>query len=93
MSSIAIQDLARNTALDRHAMAAVRGGGSSYGGGYGGYGLGKDINVNVNVVQELAQFQQIGISVLNNNGSIGSGVVGPRIALDAPMKGGNALQF
>ena len=94
MSSIAIQDQARSTELDRHSMSAVRGGsGSGYGGSYGGYGLGKDINVNVNVTQELAQFQQIGISVLNNNGSIGPGVVGPRIDLNAPMKAGNTLQL
>ena len=93
MSSIAIQDLARNTALDRHAMAAVRGGtGSGSGSGYG-FGLGKDINVNVNVNQELAQFQQIGISVLNGNGSIGPGVVGPNIDLGVAMKGGNKMQF
>ena len=90
MSSIAIQDLARNTALDRHAMAAVRGGGGS---GFGSYGLGKDVNVNVNVNQELAQFQQIGISVLNGNGSIGPGVVGPNIDLGVAMKGGNKMQF
>jgi hypothetical protein len=67
MSSIVIRDLARSTAMDRRAMSAVR----------GGSGFGPPITVNVAVNQQLAQFQQIGVNVLNNNGVIGAGLVGP----------------
>jgi hypothetical protein len=67
MSSIMIQDLARNHALDKRAMSAVRGGGS----------FGPDVNVNVTLAQQIGQFQQIGVNVLNNNGVIGAGFAGP----------------
>ncbi|MDB5951139.1 MAG: hypothetical protein JWR65_2994 [Massilia sp.] len=63
MSSIQIQDLARNQALDKRAMSVVRGGAS----------FGPDINVNVSLAQQFTQFQQIGVNVLNNNGVIGAG--------------------
>jgi hypothetical protein len=63
MSSIEIQDLARNQALDKRTMSAVR----------GGAGFGPDINVNVSLAQQFTQFQQIGVNVLNNNGVIGAG--------------------
>jgi hypothetical protein len=63
MSSIQIEDLARNHALDKRAMSAVRGGGS----------FGPDVNVNVTLAQQIGQFQQIGVNVLNNNGVIGAG--------------------
>jgi hypothetical protein len=76
MSSIQIRDLAHSAALDNQAMASVRGGFA---------GLGKDVNVNVNVNQQLAQFQQIGVNVLNNNGVIGAGFVGPDIRLAASL--------
>jgi hypothetical protein len=76
MSSIQIHDLAHSAALDNQAMASVRGGFA---------GLGKDVNVNVNVNQQLAQFQQIGVNVLNNNGVIGAGFVGPDIRLAASL--------
>jgi hypothetical protein len=66
MSSIEIQDLARNQALDKRAMSAVR----------GGAGFGPDINVNVSLAQQFSQFQQIGVNVLNNNGVIGAGLGG-----------------
>jgi hypothetical protein len=84
MSSIAIHDLAHRSELDNQAMTAVRG-------GYAG--LGKDINVNVNVNQQLAQFQQIGVNVLNNNGVIGAGFVGPDIDVAAALKGANKVAF
>ena len=66
MSTITIHDLAHRNELDSRELSAVQG-------GYAG--LGKDINVNVNVNQQLAQFQQIGVNVLNNNGVIGAGFV------------------
>jgi hypothetical protein len=84
MSSIAINDLAHRNELDSRDMAAVRG-------GYAG--LGKDVNVTVNVNQQLAQFQQIGVNVLNNNGVIGAGFTGPHVDLDAALKGENKLTF
>ena len=83
MSSIVIQDLAHNAALDNRAMSAVRGGNA----------FGKDINVNVNVNQQIGQFQQIGINVLNNNGVIGSGFTGPDIDLAAALWAENKVEF
>jgi len=84
MSTIQIRDLAHSTTLDNQAMTAVRGGFA---------GLGKDINVNVNVNQQLAQFQQIGVNVLNNNGVIGAGFVGPDVRLAASLWGENRAVF
>ncbi|MFC5548840.1 hypothetical protein [Massilia aerilata] len=84
MSSIHIHDLAHSAALDRQALAAVRGGSAAFG---------KDINVNVNVNQQLGQFQQIGVNVLNGNGVIGAGMIGPDVRLDAPLWGQNRLMF
>jgi len=81
--SIAIHDLAHSAAIDDRAMTAVR----------GGYAFGKDVNVNVNVNQQLAQFQQIGVNVLNNNGVIGAGFVGPNIDVAAAMRGENRAVF
>jgi hypothetical protein len=78
MSSIAIRDLAHASRLDSHAMSAVSGGS-----GFGGFG--KDVNVNVNVNQQIGQFQQIGINVLNNNGVIGAGFKGPDIDVAAAL--------
>jgi hypothetical protein len=66
MPSIEIHDMARNHALDKRAMSAVRGGAS----------FGPDINVNVTLAQQIGQFQQIGVNVLNNNGVIGAGFGG-----------------
>jgi hypothetical protein len=76
MSSIQIRDLAHSAALDNQAMAAVRGGFA---------GVGKDVNVNVNVNQQLGQFQQISVNVLNNNGIVGAGFVGPDVRLAASL--------
>jgi hypothetical protein len=83
MSSIAIHDLAHRSELDSQAMSAIQGGSA----------FGKDVNVTVNVNQQLAQFQQIGVNVLNNNGVIGAGFAGPHIDLDAALKGENRLVF
>jgi len=80
MSSIAIHDLAHCAALDGQAMSTIRGGIAA---------LGKDINVNVNVNQQLGQFQQIGVNVLNNNAVIGAGFVGPDVQLAASLWGAN----
>jgi hypothetical protein len=72
MSSIMISDLAYSASLDSHAMAGVR----------GGTGWGQpDVKVNVNLNQQIAQFQAIDVNVLNNNGVIGAGFSGPSISL------------
>jgi hypothetical protein len=84
MSSIIIHDLAHSAALDQQAMSAVRGGMAA---------LGKDINVNVNVNQQLGQFQQIGVNVLNNNGVIGAGFHAPDVQLAASLWGANHAAF
>ncbi|MFC5478707.1 hypothetical protein [Massilia suwonensis] len=75
MSSIIVKDLARVAELDGHTMAQVE----------GGFAFGKDVNVNVNVNQQIGQFQQIGINVLNNNGVIGAGFKGPDIDVAAAL--------
>ena len=62
MSSIIIHDLAHSATMDAGAMSAVRGGGA----------FGPDVNVNVALTQQIGQFQQIGVNVLNNNGVIGA---------------------
>jgi hypothetical protein len=76
MSFIQIRDLAHASRLDSRSMASVRGGslGSSAGA--------PNINVNIAIKQQIAQFQDIGVNVLNNNGVIGAGFVGPSIALN-----------
>ena len=83
MSSIAIADLAHSAELDRRAMSAV----------HGGSAFGKDVNVNVDVNQQIGQFQQIGINVLNNNGVIGAGFKGPEIDLAAKLWAQNEVVF
>jgi hypothetical protein len=71
MSSIQIHDLSRASRLDCHAMAGVRGG-----------TLGApNVNVNIAVKQQIVQFQDIGVNVLNNNGVIGAGFTAPSIEL------------
>lgn len=79
MPSILICDLQRSTKLDKHAMCAVR----------GGFGFIPNAQVNLNVNQQIFQVQQIGVSVLNNNGTIGDGFVGPHIDLDVMLKASN----
>ncbi len=75
MSSIIVKDLAHASELDGHAMSRVQ----------GGFAFGKDVNVDVNVNQQIGQFQQIGINVLNNNGVIGAGFKGPDIDVAAAL--------
>ena len=43
--------------------------------------------------QQIGQFQQIGINVLNNNGVIGAGFKGPDIDLDASLWARNQAVF
>ncbi|MEN3278204.1 MAG: hypothetical protein V7631_3994 [Massilia sp.] len=83
MPSIAIADLAHSAELDRRAMSAV----------HGGNAFGKDVTVNVDVDQQIGQFQQIGINVLNNNGVIGAGFKGPDIDLAAKLWAKNEVVF
>lgn len=83
MSSILIHDLAHSARLDQQAMSSVRGGNA----------FGPDVNVNVNVNQQIAQFQQIGINVLNNNGVIGAGFKGPDIDVAAALWAENKVEF
>ena len=83
MSSIAIHDLPHRNELDHQAMSAVEGGSA----------FGKDVNVNVNVNQQLGQFQQISVNVLNNNGVVGAGFVGPDVRLAASLWGENRAVF
>jgi hypothetical protein len=83
MSSIAIADLAHSTELDSRAMGRVQGGSA----------FGKDVNVNVDVNQQIGQFQQIGINVLNNNGVIGAGFKGPDIDVAAALWAQNKVEF
>jgi hypothetical protein len=83
MSSILIHDLAHSAAIDRQAMSAVR----------GGSGFGQDVNVNVKINQQIGQFQQIGINVLNNNGVIGAGFKAPDIKLPVSLGAENLAVF
>jgi len=83
MSSIAIRDLAHSAELDKRCMSAVQ----------GGQAFGPNVNVNVGVNQQIAQFQQIGINVLNNNGVIGAGFKAPDIDLAAALWAENNAVF
>ena len=67
MSNIAIRDLEQSKDLDRKSMSAVRGGNSWL------KSLGPVANVNVDVNQNIAQFQNIEVNALNNVGVIGAG--------------------
>ena len=80
MKTLMIKDLARTEQLDRSAMAAVRGGSA----------WGSDVNVNLNINQKIGQFQDIQVNVLNSNGVIGAGFVGPSVNLDATQKAMNS---
>jgi hypothetical protein len=83
MPSIAIRDLSRSTELDHHAMGAVR----------GGFAFSPQTRVNLNVNQQIFQLQDIGVNVLNNNGTIGAGFVGPHVDVDAMQKAENKAFF
>jgi hypothetical protein len=76
MSSIQIRDLAHASRLDSRTMASVRGGSSGSSVGV------PNVTVNIGIKQQIAQFQDIGVNVLNNNGAIGAGFIGPSIALN-----------
>ena len=76
MASIVIEDLGRRRELDRRSMAAIRGGTAGSG------SFGPNVNVNLNLDQRIAQVQDIKLNVLNNNGVIGSGFVGPDVTLN-----------
>jgi hypothetical protein len=75
MSSIAIEDLTRSRELDRHAMSGIRGGTAP------SANFGPNVNVNINLDQRIGQVQDIKLNVLNNNGVIGAGFVGPNVTL------------
>ena len=62
---LSIQDLPESTELDSQAMTAVTGGRSLE-------ALGPFANVNVNIDQDIAQFQQIEVNALNNIGVLGA---------------------
>jgi hypothetical protein len=83
MPSIAIRDLSRSSELDHHAMGAVR----------GGFVLGPNVKVNLNVNQQIFQVQDISTNVLNNNGTIGAGFEGPRVDIDAMQQAQNKAIF
>jgi len=70
-----IEDLARTRELDRRSMSAIRGGTAP------GAGFGPNVNVNINLDQRIGQVQDIKLNVLNNNGVIGPGFVGPDVTL------------
>jgi hypothetical protein len=72
MSFITVRDLAHSSCLDFQAMTQVRGGGA----------WGPDVKVNVTLNQQIAQYQNIGVNVLNDNGVIGAGFIGPSIAFN-----------
>jgi hypothetical protein len=78
MSTIKIQDLASRTELDSHAMSTVRGGYASL------KDAGAFANVNVNIDQNITQFQNVEVNALNNVGVIGAGF-GP-LKLDVSPK-------
>ena len=66
---LSIHDLPESTELDSQAMAAVSGGKSLS-------ELGPFANVNVNIDQDIAQFQQIEVNALNNIGILGADLGG-----------------
>ena len=76
MKTLTIKDLSRTHELDHGAMAAVRGGTGP------GANVGPNVNVNINLDQRIGQVQDIKLNVLNNNGVIGSGFVGPDVTLN-----------
>lgn len=65
MSSIMIQDLPHSRELDRHAMLDVHGGNSSLA------SASPYANVNVDVNQNIIQYQNVQVNALNNIGVLG----------------------
>jgi hypothetical protein len=49
-----------------------------------------NVTVNIGIKQQITQFQDIGVNVLNGNGVIGAGFVGPSIALNPAQWAQNA---
>ena len=68
MSSIMIRDLAHTEALDSKTMSNVRGGKLAS----PAHMPFANVNVNVDIDQTIAQFQQIEVNALNNIGVIGA---------------------
>lgn len=62
---LTVTDLPASAELDSQAMAAVTG-------GYSLDSLGPFANVNVNIDQDIAQFQQVQVNALNNIGVLGA---------------------
>ncbi|WP_233852473.1 hypothetical protein [Paraburkholderia sp. HD33-4] len=95
MSSLMIRDLSGTRELDRRAMSGIAGGtGSNVPMPSGPGGLGSlagiaNVNVNVNVEQNLAQQQIVNVAAFNNIGSIGPGVVLPKLDVAPILAGAN----
>ncbi len=68
MSSITIRDLAHTETLDSKAMSDVRGGKLAS----PAHSPFANVNVNVDIDQTIAQFQQIEVNALNNIGVLGA---------------------
>ena len=62
---LSINDLPKSKELDSKAMADVSG-------GYALADMGTFANVNVNINQEIAQFQNVEVNALNNIGVLGA---------------------
>ncbi|RZF26026.1 hypothetical protein EVC45_30510 [Paraburkholderia sp. UYCP14C] len=89
MSSLMIRDLSGTRELDRRAMSGIAGGTGSnvpVPSGLPGFA---NVNVNVNVEQNLAQQQIVNVAALNNIGSIGPGVVLPKLDIAPILAGAN----
>jgi hypothetical protein len=69
MSSIVIRELEPGPALDRHALARVRGGANA-----SLTSFGPQVNVSVGVNQNIVQNQAVVVDAFNNNAIIGAGV-------------------
>lgn len=68
MSSITIRDLAHSETLDSKAMSDVRGGKLAS----AAHAPFANVNVNVDIDQTIAQFQQIEVNAVNNIGVLGA---------------------
>ena len=75
---LSINDLPKSRELDGKAMAAVTG-------GYAFTDMGAFANVNVNINQEIAQFQNVEVHALNNIGVLGADL-GPLIFAVKPTQ-------
>ncbi|QGZ64705.1 hypothetical protein [Paraburkholderia acidisoli] len=94
MSSLVIRELAPATALDRGAMAAVRGG--SGGAVYGlGPGSGPIANIVVapHIEQNIDQVQVVSVNALNNIGYIGAGFGPLNLKIDPSQYANTGVAF